>query len=159
MTFEPVPFEPLRNSFELGVPQEHAFRTWTERIDQWWPRSHSWTQDPGLQVVLETRLGGRLYERAPDGSEHEWGEVTVWDPHGSFGYLWHLKADRSDASDVVLTFEPVNPARTRVTIVHSGWERLGADGLDWHDTEMGGWLDLLPHYLEAIERESRHGIR
>ena len=46
-----------------------------------------------------------------------------------------------------------------MTIEHTGWERLGADGLDWHDTEMGGWLDLLPHYLRAVERERVKGIR
>jgi len=151
--------EPLRNTFELEVPAEHAFRTWTARIDQWWPRTHSWTQDPRLTVVLEPRLGGRLYERTPDGFDHDWGEVTIWEPSDRFGYLWHLKADRSDASDILVTFEPVTDARTRVTIEHTGWERLGADGLDWHDTEMGGWLDLLPHYLRAIERERVEGIR
>ena len=151
--------EPLRNTFELDVARDHAFETWTARIDQWWPRTHSWSTDPGLEVVLEPRLGGRLYERTPDGAEFEWGEVTIWDPTAKFGYLWHLKADRADASDVVVTFEALAEQRTRVSIEHIGWERLGADGLDWHDTEMGGWLDLLPHYLQAIERERKEGIQ
>ena len=53
---------------------------WTSGIATWWPRDHTITKGPGVAVVLEGRVGGRIYERAPDGTEHEWGEVTVWQP-------------------------------------------------------------------------------
>ncbi len=42
--------------------------------------------DPRITVFLERRVGGRIYERTPEGVEHEWGEVTVWDPPGHFAY-------------------------------------------------------------------------
>ncbi len=41
--------------------------------------------------MLETALGGRIYERTPTGVEHEWGEVTVWEPPTRLGYRWHLR--------------------------------------------------------------------
>ncbi|MFI7065170.1 hypothetical protein ACIBL3_29545 [Kribbella sp. NPDC050124] len=31
-------------------------------------------------MVLERRLGGRIYERTQAGDEIDWGEITAWDP-------------------------------------------------------------------------------
>ena len=144
--------EPLRLTFEVDCPPAHAFETWTGRIGTWWPVSHSVTADPDLEIVLEPRLGGRIFERTRAGIEHDWGEITAWEPPTRFGYLWHLRRDRSDATDVEIRFVPLGADRTTVEIVHSGWERLGADGRDWRDRNMGGWQSLLPHYLEAARR-------
>ena len=141
--------EPLRFSFEVECPQEHAFETWTSRIGSWWPKSHSVTADPDLEVVLETRLGGRIYERTPDGTEHDWGEVTLWEPPRRFGYLWHLRRDRADATDVEIRFIARDADTTTVEIEHRAWERLGAEGQGWRDRNRGGWESLLPHYVEA----------
>ena len=33
--------EPLRLSFEVAAPPEHAFETWTDAIDHWWPADHT----------------------------------------------------------------------------------------------------------------------
>lgn len=62
---------------------------WTTGIGAWWPGDHTVTGGPDL-VILETRQGGRIYERAPDGVEHDWGEVTVWEPPSRLEYRWHL---------------------------------------------------------------------
>ena len=59
----------------------------------------------------------------PDGTEIDWGEITLWSPPSRLGYLWHIGRDRSDATDVELTFVDVGDGRTRLDIVHS---RLGA---------------------------------
>jgi Activator of Hsp90 ATPase homolog 1-like protein len=142
--------EPLRLSFDLACSQEHAFSTWTERIGDWWPRSHSVSGDPA-RVVLEPRLGGRLYERTSTGDEIAWGEVTVWEPPRRLGYLWHLRRDRTDATDVEITFTERGERATRVEIEHRGWERLG-DGASWRERNQQAWSTLLPHYEEAIER-------
>lgn len=72
--------EPLRVSVEIDCPRAHAFHVWTAQIGRWWPVSHSVSTAPGLTVVLEGRPGGRIFERAPDGVEHDWGEITVWEP-------------------------------------------------------------------------------
>jgi hypothetical protein len=104
----------------------------------------------GVEVVLEPRLGGRIYERGPDGTESEWGEVTLWEPPGRLGYLWHLRRDRADATDVLITFNGQPDGTTRMEIEHTGWERLGAGGQDWRDRNLGGWTTLFPSYLVAI---------
>ena len=102
-------------------------------------------------MVLEPRVGGRLFERTRGGDEHDWGRVTVWEPPRRLGYTWHLRADRSDATDVEIRFVPAGGG-TRVEIEHRGWERLGAEpGRDWRDRNFGGWGTLLPHYRRAVE--------
>jgi hypothetical protein len=40
---------------------------------------------------------------------------------------------------------------TTVRIVHSGWERLDAEGSDLRDRNRAGWDGLLPRFVEACE--------
>lgn len=143
--------EPLRLSFDVGCPVEHAFAVWTSGIGTWWPADHTVSGEADL-VVLEAGAGGRIYERAPGGVEHDWGEVTVWEPPTRLGYLWHLRRDRADATEVEIRFVQQGDAATRIEIEHRGWERLGADGQEWRDRNQHGWDSLLPHFVAASER-------
>jgi uncharacterized protein YndB with AHSA1/START domain len=141
--------EPIRLAFEVSCPAERAFEVWTARIGTWWPADHTATGEADLTVVLEGRQGGRIFERTTAGVEHDWGEVTVWEPPTRLGYLWHLRRDRADATEVEIRFIGLDGARTRVEIEHRGWERLGRDGPTWRDRNYGGWSTLLPHYVAA----------
>ena len=142
--------EPIRLAFDVAAPPRHAFEVWTARISQWWPADHTVSTEPDLAVVLEGRAGGRIFERTRDGVEHEWGEVTIWEPPTRLAYLWHLRRDRADATEVEIRFVDRGDATTRVEIEHRGWERLGADGESWRDRNLGGWSTLLPHYEAAV---------
>lgn len=141
--------EPIRLSFDLRCAPEHAWEVWTARFGQWWPADHTVSVEKGLEIVLETRLGGRIFERTSDGQEHEWGEVTTWEPPARLAYLWHLRRDRADATEVEIRFVGVAAGATRVHIEHRGWERLGAEGMTWRGRNFGGWSTLLPHYIAA----------
>jgi activator of Hsp90 ATPase-like protein len=101
--------------------------------------------------VLEPHVGGRIFERTETGAEIPWGEVTIWEPPRRLGYLWHMRRDRADATDVEIGFVDRRDGTTRVEIEHRGWERLGADGETWRNTNERGWATLLPHYTRAIE--------
>lgn len=141
--------DPIELEFTVACSPEQAFDLWTRRTSVWWPASHSLSGSPGLVVTFEPQVGGRVYERTPDGTEHDWGEVVVWEPPTRLGYLWHLAFDRSDATDVVISFLP-DPAGTRVLIRHTGWERLGSVGEDRRDRNLAGWSGLLPHFRAAV---------
>jgi hypothetical protein len=143
--------EPLSISFEVECSADHAFDTWTQRIDTWWPPEHKATEERHTTVVLERQLGGRLFERTPAGEEHEWGRVTTWEPRRRFGYLWHIRRDASDATDVEIRFSEVDEGRARVDILHSGWERLGDGGPDWRERNQGGWSGVIPYFVAAAE--------
>ncbi len=93
---------------------------------------------------------GSSNERPP-GLEHDWGEVTVWEPPSRLVYLWHLRRDRADATEVEIRFVEADAARTRVEIEHRGWEALGAEGESWRDRNHGGWDTLLPWFIAEAE--------
>ena len=116
--------EPIRLAFDVDASPAHAFDVWTARISQWWPGDHTVTAAPGLTVVLEPRPGGRIFERTVAGDEHDWGEVTVWEPPSRLVYLWHLRRDRADATEVEIRFLDRAGEGTRVEIEHRGWEAL-----------------------------------
>jgi len=144
--------EPIRIAFDVAAPPRQAFDVWTARISQWWPADHTVTAEPDLTVVLEGRTGGRIFERTREGVEHDWGEITVWEPPSRLAYLWHLRRDRADATEVEIRFVDRGDDTTRVEIEHRGWERLGAEGETWRDRNFGGWSTLLPHYEAAVAR-------
>jgi uncharacterized protein YndB with AHSA1/START domain len=147
--------EPLRVDVDIDCAPEHAFVTWTERFGDWWPRGHSVSGDPAA-IVLEARVGGRIFERTHDGTEIDWGEVTAWEPPTRLAYRWHIRRDRADATDVELRFVAVDDGRrTRLEITHTGWERLGADAESWRDANRGGWGGLLPVFTAACTDEER----
>jgi uncharacterized protein YndB with AHSA1/START domain len=141
--------EPLRFSFQVDCPVQHAFSIWTSKTSSWWPVSHTVTAEPGLQVIFQPAVGGRIFERTPAGQEVEWGEITAWEPPRRLGYLWHIRDDRADATQVEINFVDQGDATTRVEIEHRGWERLGSRGSSWRETNLGGWNGVLPHYREA----------
>ncbi len=141
---------PLRLSFEVACPVEHAFTVWTSGIGAWWPRDHTVTGDEGLRVVLQSGVGGRIFERTPDGIEHNWGEITVWEPPVRLAYRWYLGQDRADATEVDIQFRSAGSTTTLIEIEHHGWERLGARGGAVRHRNTAGWESLLPHYLAAL---------
>jgi hypothetical protein len=150
--------EPLRLSFVVECAQDHAFATWTGRASAWWPVAHTVTAEPGLQVVFEGRPGGRIFERTPAGLEVDWGEITVWEPPHRLEYLWHIAADRSDATEVEIRFLDQGDSTTRVEIEHRGWERLGARGPSWREENVGGWNGVLPLYVAACSEVAERTV-
>ena len=140
---------PLRLSFDVACSADHAFALWTSRIGTWWPRDHTVTGESELTVVLEGVVGGRIFERTADGTEHDWGVVTGWEPPTRLSYLWHLHRDPADATDVEIRFLDQGPVGTRIEIEHRGWERLGTTVGEVRARNRAGWETLLPHFQAA----------
>jgi Activator of Hsp90 ATPase homolog 1-like protein len=145
--------EPLRLSFDVACSPEHAFGVWTSRIGTWWPPDHTVTGN-AAQVVLQGDVGGRIFERTADGAEHDWGEVTVWQPPTRLSYLWHLGASKANATEVDIRFVAVGDQATRVEIEHSGWERLGEAAGARRDRNTAGWKAVLPRFMAAAEKSA-----
>jgi hypothetical protein len=142
--------DPLRVTFEVACTPAHAFATWTERLGWWWPPDHTVSGSPA-DVVLEGRVGGRIYERTPHGAEHDWGVVTQWRPPDLVAYRWHLGAGEQLSTDVAVRFSALGAGTTRVEIEQDGWERLGSAAADLRDRNRAGWDSLVPLFRAAVE--------
>jgi hypothetical protein len=141
--------EPLRITFSVACAPEQTFGLWTEETSSWWPLSHTVSAETGVEIIIEPGVGGRIYERTPAGVEYEWGQITLWEPPNRIGYLWHLRQDRADATEVDITFAADQHDGTEVSIEHRGWERLGARGPERRQQNEHGWDSLLPHFQAA----------
>ena len=122
--------EPVRRDVTVRCTPEQAFRVFTADMGTWWPtETHSVFREEAETCVLEPGVGGRIYERNRDGTILMWGEVTAWEPPTRLAFLWRPGRWPETPTDVDVRFEPV-PEGTRVTLVHSGWERLGEAALE-----------------------------
>ena len=158
---------PLQLTLDVACTRELAFHVWTRRISTWWPADHTVSGAPEA-IVLEGRPGGRIYETGPDGTHHDWGVVTLWDPPRALGYTWHLGTTPDKATQVLITFQPTtaldgtgDTGATRISIDHSGWDRWGSAADTGRERNLTGWESLLPHYRHALSEAlgpPRHSV-
>ena len=141
--------EPLRMSFVVECAPDHAFATWTGKASSWWPVEHTVSHEAGTKIVFEPLVGGRIFERTPNGHEIEWGKVVEWDPPRRLRYLWHIATDPEHATDVEIVFRELPDSSTRIEIEHGGWERLGEIAQSWREANRAGWDGVLPSYMSA----------
>ena len=138
----------VRKSIVVKAPVERAFELFTAGIASWWPAgSHSIHEEEVEAVVLESREGGRLYERTRNGEEAHWADVRVFEPPTRILLDWRVNPQRP-ATELEIRFVAEGEG-TRVEIVHTGWEAYGetaAEGRDGYDT---GWGVVLGRYAEA----------
>jgi uncharacterized protein YndB with AHSA1/START domain len=140
--------DPLVVEFKVNAAPAHAFDMWTRRCSMWWPACHTISGDPAA-IRFEPRPGGRIVEQGADGSEHAWGEVLEWDPPLRVRYLWHLFFDRSEATEVEITFRTAGEGATAVRLEQSGWERLGAAGMGRKDGTRDAWGSITVVFAQA----------
>jgi uncharacterized protein YndB with AHSA1/START domain len=128
---------------------ERAFHAFTAEIGQWWPiRTHSVGQVKARSVIIEPRVGGRVFETDADGGEHDWGRILEWTPPHRFAMTWHPGRAPETHQVLELSFAAEAQA-TRVTLVHRGWEVLGAEAAAKRDDYAGGWQAILTRDFAA----------
>jgi uncharacterized protein YndB with AHSA1/START domain len=139
----------VEKSVRVAVPPERAFEVFTDEIATWWPlRTHAVDTEQSETVVMESRVGGRLFERTGSGEEHVWGTLTTWDPPHRIAYSWHPGRGDETAQEVEVTFAADGDG-TRVDVRHYGWEKLG-DRMDETVASYDeGWDAVIGRYAEA----------
>ncbi len=145
----PPSIPPLTLEFEVAAEPAHAFATWVERTDLWWPRGHTLSAEP-VAIVFEPHVGGRIYERDSQGAELPWGEIVVWAPPARIEFLWHLFFTPEEATHVEITFAP-SPGGTVVRIVQTGWDALAEQGPLRREGNARGWSTAIEAYRQIVE--------
>jgi len=143
----------VRKSVTVNRSLGDAFRIYTEQVGSWWPyaKTHSVAEENVETVILEGRQGGRFYERTKTGEEHVWGTILAWDPPNRIVHSWHPGRGEETAQQVEVTFKPEGD-RTRVELVHTGWERLGDRMTETIASYETGWDTVLARYVDAAKR-------
>lgn len=137
----------IQKSIVVKRPADAAFRAFVDEIDRWWPLQEGYTFGKGRakEIILEGRVGGRLFERFTDGEEYVVGKVTAYQPPSRVVFTWQDHA-WPGATEVEIRFTPEGSG-TRVDLEHRGWEQIGAVGAEWSPRYGGGWEGVLEAYV------------
>ena len=149
-----VTIAPVRKSIRVSADPARAFDVFTSGLGRWWPRDKGIGKLPMKAAMMETRLGGRWYEVAEDGSETNVGKIIAWDPPRRFVMTWDInsqwKPDTTVSSEVEVQFIADGDG-TRVELEHRKFERMGAEGgASMREHVDSGW----PGMLERFKREA-----
>lgn len=137
------PIPPVRRSVSVSWDPASAYHRFTAEFATWWPRgTHSIGGKKVKRIVFDCRPGGQIVEELVDGRRFLWGTVTIVDPPHRVGFNWHPSQDPALAQDVVVTFSPEGSG-TRVELVSTGWEKLGAKGRRAQKGYSIGWGSVL----------------
>ena len=130
----------IRKSIKVNCSPETTFKVFCEEMSEWWPNGFG---GKGTKLYLEGRVGGRFYERRPDGTEYQIGRVTAYQPPSFIAFSW--RAPSWDVDTLVeIRFTAEDPG-TRIDLEHSGWEQ-DAKTRDAHKNYDGGWVTVLGHF-------------
>lgn len=120
MTAKSLP--PVERSISVAWDQETAFRRFALEFGQWWPsHTHSVGGSQVRRVVLEPRIGGRIYEELKSGRRFQWGCILEWEPPTRLVFSFHPSRAAETAQRVEVRFVP-NAGGTRVALIATGWE-------------------------------------
>lgn len=152
-------FKPIRETIVLQTSQQAAFDRFANDFGGWWPAEYTWARDVLEEIAIEPHLGGRCYERGPYGFALDWGRVLVWEPPRRLVFTWQISPQRvpvpdpRQASQVEVWFEPLEGERTRVTLVHGGFENHGEGAAEYQEglASPQGWAYILQCFSRQVE--------
>lgn len=147
MTEVDTSLAPVRKRVRVACDVEHAFRTFTDGIESWWPlRTHSMSaspdgEHPPEQVVFEEQAGGRVYEIAQDGRECEWATILFYEAPHRIVLEWKVNP-AVPSTEVEVLFHPDGDG-TIVELEHRGWEKFAEGGDVARASYDSGWPGVL----------------
>jgi uncharacterized protein YndB with AHSA1/START domain len=148
----------VRESIVVEAPVDRAFHVFTAEIGTWWHPAHHVLEGELGEMVFEPWAGGRIYDRATDGSECHWARLLAYEPPNrvvfswDIGLDWKIETDPAKTSEVEIRFIPIGETLTRVELEHrnidrhgDGWERM-RDAVGSPD----GWRIGLARFADRV---------
>jgi uncharacterized protein YndB with AHSA1/START domain len=126
---------PVVATVEVDAPRERVFELFTtpEHLVKWWPDA----------ATFEPRVGGRVglqFEGRGDVS----GEITRFEPPAVLAFTWVRGVAPDVTTHVEVSLDDLGGGRTRVELVHSGWQAVPDDQVaEWRAIHDAGWRHFL----------------
>ena len=151
-----IKIAPVRKSIRVNAEPARAFEVFTAGLGRWWPRDKGIGKLPMKSAIMETRLGGRWYELADDGTQTNVGRIIVGEPPQRFVITWDInskwKPDTTISSEVEVKFIPDGINGTRVELEHRKFEQMGPEqGETMREHVDSGWPGMLERFKAEIE--------
>jgi uncharacterized protein YndB with AHSA1/START domain/uncharacterized protein YciI len=145
---------PIRRQVVVTATLEVAFDAFTGEIGAWWPVGAGFSVfGAGADVTFRN---GSLVECGPAGGESVWGRVLDWESPRRLRMTWHPGSDPGKASEVEVSFAPVNDVQTLVTVEHRGWERFADPAAARREYDQG-WPEVLRGYVRRAGTDGPTG--
>ena len=140
-----------------------AFDVFVREIGLWWRPNDlfRFAAGPPGPLSFEPWLDGRLIESDAEGHAFEIGRITRWAPGERLVFTWRQANFAPDqVTEVEVRFEPLGE-ETRVTVEHSGWDRIPADHPARHGfpetpfltRHAEWWRDLLASFARRAQKD------
>ena len=145
----------VRKQVIVAASQAEAFAIFTEDLGQWWPlATHHVGEGTPATAVLEPFANGRWFERAMDGTEHDWGTILSIEPPSRLVIAWHathINPRALQPTEVEILFVPQGSDMIRVELEHRNLERYGDWGTKMYSLLDGddGWDLILRRFAAA----------
>ena len=97
-------------------------------------------------MTIEPRVGGRVFATHEDLGEHDWGEVTVWEPGRRFAHTFTLAQDPQAPSEVLVEFAD-DEGGCSLRFAHGGWTEANAASR----AKFNDWPVLLDRFAELAD--------
>jgi hypothetical protein len=138
----------------LRCSAEDAFTTYSGRIAEWWDPRYTASAETLQAVTIEPRLGGRVFATHSDLGEHDWGEVTVWDPSSRLVHTFTLAQDPQQPSEVAVEFVSGDgrdeaAVACTVRLAHGGWTEANLAARQ----KFGDWPVILDRFAALADAD------
>ncbi len=141
-----VKLGPIVKSVDVKRTRDEAFAIFVNDIARWWPLAHTRAKDSTgektVAIVIEAKVGGRIYETLNTGETRDWGEVLHIEIGRRLVMSFQMGRPKAASGDVEILFEPLDAHSCRVVLTHSHWERLGDQAAAMHAAFDRGWDDV-----------------
>jgi uncharacterized protein YndB with AHSA1/START domain len=126
----------VTQAVDVEAPRERVWQLLTDpaELPRWWPDA----------AELEPGVGGRVVLNFGPGAVS--GEITHWEPPAALGFTWEQSNMPGVRLHVAFTLDDLGDGRSRVSVVHSGFEAAPPEA---RDAVVDGWEHFLPRLAQA----------
>jgi len=147
---------PIIRTIVVPCSQETAFGIFVNEMDSWWPLGKFTVSAMGGEAAksirVEAKQGGRIVEIGPDGTEHQWGTIKSFEPHGFISMDFHIPQPTEvvkSRSLVEVRFTVLGTQQTQVELTQSNWEAFGERAKMMQGGYGMGWTVIFEQAFKA----------